>query len=160
MLRRLYRGTPVTPTPLSAEFLARLEEAHQSTAELDGAVSKYSYLVVGGNGFLGSYVCRELLLRKAAHVRVLSRSPPLPFRRLEGVEYMKGSVAELADVEKAMDGIDVVFHLAAYTGSPDFGYRKKEERERSVKINEGELWGMDERLTGHGICPIWLSCKR
>ena len=64
----------------------------------------------------------------------------MPIRRVEGVDYVKGSVEMFEDVERAMDGIDIVFHLAAYTGNPDFGFRKKKERERAIAVNEGEFW--------------------
>lgn len=136
-LTRILEGAPTKPAKLSEAFLKRLEEIHQKTNELDQYVSKYSYLVIGGNGFTGSYVCRELVMRNAAHVRVLSRSPPPEYRRVHNVEYVEGSVVSKEDLERAMEGIDIIYHLAAYTGSPTFGYRKPSERRRAFQINSG-----------------------
>ncbi len=71
-------------------------------------------LVTGGAGFIGSHIVDELLARKC-EVRVLDdfsagRMPNLPEG---GVELVRGSITDRETLEKAVDGIDVIFHEAA-----------------------------------------------
>jgi len=71
-------------------------------------------LVTGGGGFTGGAVVRELLARGGA-VRSLTRSS-YPWLAELGVEQVQGDLADLADVERAVAGCDVVFHVAAKAG--------------------------------------------
>jgi len=70
-------------------------------------------LVTGAAGFIGSHVVRELLSENV-EVRCLIR-PGESTRNLDGlgVELLTGDILDIAAVEKALDGIDTVFHLAA-----------------------------------------------
>lgn len=71
------------------------------------------WLVTGGAGFIGSHLC-DALLAAGGQVRVLDdlstgqreNLPPL-------VELQVGCVTDSAAVERATDGVDGVFHLAA-----------------------------------------------
>lgn len=83
-------------------------------------------LITGGAGFIGSHTGRALLA-KGHQVRVLdSLKPPVhkdgkPFNMPEGAELMQGDVTNKEDMVKALDGIDAVYHLAAYQDYlPDF----------------------------------------
>src|SRR5438105_2595936 len=71
-------------------------------------------LVTGGGGFTGGAVVRELLARGNS-VRSLTRSS-YPWLAELGVEQVQGDLADLADVERAVAGCDVVFHVAAKAG--------------------------------------------
>ena len=73
---------------------------------------KKNILVTGGFGRVGSQLI-PLLLAQGHHVRILSRddSPNSPFRNQ--VDVKLGDVAVYADVQKALQGMDVVCHLAA-----------------------------------------------
>lgn len=75
-------------------------------------------LVTGGTGFLGRALVAELV-KRGKKVRVLSR------RKVEvpGAEVVLGDVADLAAVRKAVDGCNIVFHLAA---SLDYFVAEKE----------------------------------
>jgi dihydroflavonol-4-reductase len=70
-------------------------------------------LVTGAAGFIGSHVVRELLAENV-EVRCLIR-PGESTRNLDGldVEMLTGDILDTASVEKAVDGVDTVFHLAA-----------------------------------------------
>ncbi len=85
-------------------------------------------LVVGGTGFLGKHLCREL--RERGHdVTALSRSPDdgtLP----EGVETIAGDVTAYDSIETAFEGKDVVVNLVAL--SPLFRPRGGEETHFTV----------------------------
>ena len=75
-----------------------------------------SYLVTGGCGFIGVNLVSRLAAR-GDRVRVLDnlslgRPEDLP---AGGAELLVGAICELADVERAAEGVDVVVHLAAHT---------------------------------------------
>lgn len=79
-------------------------------------------LVTGGAGYIGSVLVRQLL-DKGFKVRVLD-SLKFGGDALYDVmlhpnfEFMKGDVRNAADVEKALEGIDGITHLAAIVGDP------------------------------------------
>ena len=71
-------------------------------------------VVTGGGGFLGGAVTR-LLRQRGDSVRSFTRSR-YPWLDELGVEQTLGDLAKLADVEQAVTGCDVVFHVAAKAG--------------------------------------------
>ena len=70
-------------------------------------------LVTGAAGFLGSHVARQLVAR-GENVRVLMR-PSSNNRAISDLplEYVTGDLRDTASLEKAMNGINRVFHVAA-----------------------------------------------
>ena len=78
-------------------------------------------LVTGGAGFIGSHIV-DRLLAEGYEVRVLDnleepthargQAPSLP----ADVEFIRGDVRNQHDVERALEGVDVVFHEAATGG--------------------------------------------
>lgn len=70
-------------------------------------------LVTGAAGFIGSHVVRQLLAENVA-VRALIR-PGENTENLKGldIEMMEGDILDDARVNKAIAGVDTVFHLAA-----------------------------------------------
>jgi len=71
-------------------------------------------LVTGGGGFLGLYIVEQL--RAAGHdVRVFSRSH-YPALTALSVETQHGDIRDIKAVERACEGIDAVFHVAALPG--------------------------------------------
>ncbi len=78
--------------------------------------------VTGGEGFIGSHLV-ERLLRHGAQVRALVHySPSGRVGWLEGlqddVDIVQGDVRDGSRVRRAIEGRDVVFHLAALIGIP------------------------------------------
>jgi len=74
-------------------------------------------LVVGGTGFIGKRLVRELLAR-GWKVRVMTRGGVGSAAELGGlpVELMQGSHGDPRIARHALDGVDVVYHLAKASG--------------------------------------------
>jgi nucleoside-diphosphate-sugar epimerase len=78
------------------------------------------YLVTGGAGFIGSNVV-EGLVRRRDRVRVLenfSTGRPENLAGLDGVEVIEGDLRDLAQVRRAVVGVEGVFHQAALRSVP------------------------------------------
>lgn len=99
------------------------------------------YLVTGGAGFIGRYVCEALLQRghqvkvldalvDQVHGKVSPETVPIP----AGAEFLHGDIRDAEIVRTALQDVDGVFHLAAevgvgqsmyeiarYTGANDLG---------------------------------------
>jgi nucleoside-diphosphate-sugar epimerase/predicted dehydrogenase len=87
------------------------------TAEVPAAVSSPKILVVGGTGFIGRRLVRQLV-EQGFGVRVLTRNingAALEFRDLP-VELMQGSHGNPADAAAAVEGVETVYHLAKVDG--------------------------------------------
>ncbi len=76
-------------------------------------------LVTGGAGFIGSHTA-DLLHERGHQIRVLDILQPRVHPRGKpdylnpAFEFIKGDVADKATLARAMDGMDAVYHLAAY----------------------------------------------
>jgi dTDP-L-rhamnose 4-epimerase len=78
-------------------------------------------LVTGGAGLIGSHIV-DLLVAEGWRVRVLDnyepqthRDGPPPWRNPRA-DYLTGDVRDRNDLRAALDGIEIVFHEAAYGG--------------------------------------------
>jgi UDP-glucose 4-epimerase len=81
-----------------------------------------SYLVTGGCGFIGSQLCRALLLRGDAVRVVDDLSTGRRARLPAAVDFIQGDVADPQTVHQAIVGVDACFHLAA-VASVELGNR-------------------------------------
>src|SRR5687768_3655425 len=73
-------------------------------------------LVTGATGFVGGHAT-ELLCSEGWHVRALVRPTSETTRLRElGVELYTGDLGDREAIGRAMEEVDVVFHLAAVTG--------------------------------------------
>jgi len=128
-------------------------------------------LLTGGAGFIGRHVLRELI-RCGHEVRVLDSLRPDVHKDgttnpLDGAELIVADVRDAADVDRAVQGIDAVLHLAAKVGlGVDVGDLPDYASSNDVGTAE-LLAGMArvgvKRLTlassmvvygeGHAVCP-------
>lgn len=79
------------------------------------------YLVTGGAGFIGTHLSNTLV--EAGHqVRVLDDLSFGDASKLNSkIEFIQGNIQDLADCEKAVKGVDGIFHMAAFSRSgPSF----------------------------------------
>jgi UDP-glucose 4-epimerase len=71
-------------------------------------------LILGGSGFIGSHLVDELLAGGHA-VRVLDRVGERYRETPQGVDFRPGEYGDTAVLAEALQGIDVVYHLASTT---------------------------------------------
>lgn len=86
-------------------------------------MSKKSYLVTGGAGFIGASLVKALI-RKNNSVRVLDNCHRGSIESLDDIisdiEFIEGDIRDKEVVEEAVNGVDVVCHLAYINGTEFF----------------------------------------
>ena len=89
-------------------------------------LSSKNVLITGSDGFIGSHLTEELI-DKGCNVRAFvyynsfsswGWLDNLDKEKLSQIEVVAGDIRDRGSVAKAMEGIDVVFHLAALIGIP------------------------------------------
>ncbi len=74
---------------------------------------KNNYLIVGGNSFIGINLALGLL-KQGQNVKVFSRHiNNFPQNIISDVEFIKGDLANVEDIYKALVNVDVIIYLAA-----------------------------------------------
>jgi dTDP-L-rhamnose 4-epimerase len=97
----------------------------------------YNILVTGGAGFIGSHLV-DALVAHGHRVRILDVIAPQvhvtgePQYLNPEAEFIRGDVCDSAALEKALDGVDVVYHEAAEVGVGQSMY----EIQRYVRAND------------------------
>lgn len=102
-------------------------------------------LVTGGAGFVGSHLV-DALLDRGADVRVLDNLDPLahpsgtpPDHLRPEAEWVEGDLRDAATVERALDGVEEVFHLGGVVGNGESMVNVR----KAVDVNSGgtaTLW--------------------
>jgi len=127
------------------------EQAGEQGGEQGGEHGPRHCLVTGATGFLGSHVARRLVAQ-GDDVRVLVRATSDRGRlhRLT-LDYAEGDVTDAASVERAMEGIELVFHCAAVV---EFG-----PRDPSVlhAINVGGTRHVLDAAVAHDASVVYVS---
>ena len=82
-----------------------------------GTTPSANVLVIGGTGFIGRDLVRTLV-EKGYGVRVMARDPRScpPELKALNIELVQGDFTKANTVEKALEGIDYVYHLARGVG--------------------------------------------
>lgn len=120
-------------------------------------MSKKKILITGGAGFIGSHVADELIA--AGHsVRVLDSITPRvhgqrPIHLHPGAELIVGDVRDGAVVEQALEGADVVIHLAAAVSVGESLY----EVERCTSVNNVGTAVLMDRLARTSVERVILA---
>ncbi|KAM9408776.1 short-chain dehydrogenase/reductase family 42E member 1 [Pholidichthys leucotaenia] len=106
------------------------------------------FLITGGCGYFG-YRLALSLHKKGAKVILFDVSPPSRDAP-EDIEFIYGDIREYRDVEKAVTGVDCVFHIASY------GMSGREQLNRSL-IEEVNVRGTENVLKAcveHGVSRL------
>ncbi|MDR1921210.1 MAG: NAD-dependent epimerase/dehydratase family protein [Candidatus Adiutrix sp.] len=112
-------------------------------------------LVTGGAGFIGSHLV-ELLLAEGGEVRILDdlssgRRENLP--QAAAAEFMEASVADEAALARAMEGVAVVFHLAAMTAVPE----SIEKPRACIELNDLAVFNVYQAAAENGVRRVVFS---
>jgi dihydroflavonol-4-reductase len=116
-----------------------------------------STLVTGATGFVGSHVARQLV-SAGQNVRVLVR-PTSNFKLLEDlrVERVEGDLRDAGSIERAMQGVRRVFHVAAdyrlWTEHPEELYESNVEGTRQL-IAAAERAGVERVVYTSTVATI------
>tara|TARA_Y100001958_G_scaffold98184_1_gene67834 strand:- start:22983 stop:23984 length:1002 start_codon:yes stop_codon:yes gene_type:complete len=90
----------------------------------DIELSKYSFLITGGAGFIGSNLVEYLLRYNAGHVRVVDNlsngyfENVKDFIELPNFEFVEGDICDWETCRKVINGIDFISHQAALGSVP------------------------------------------
>lgn len=93
-------------------------------------------LITGATGFIGNHVTRLCVERgDDVRVMVMPGEDRSPLAGME-VEFVEGNLLEPASLERAVQGVDRLFHLAAmfaiWTKDPDLHYKVNVDGARSI----------------------------
>jgi UDP-glucose 4-epimerase len=110
-------------------------------------------LVTGGSGFIGSHLVEHYQHR--AEVRVLDSFRTGHRRNLEGLqcELIEGSVVDESKLADAVQGVDIVYHLAALVSVPESMARPRE----AVDINAHGTLAVLEASAQAGVRKLVLA---
>lgn len=106
-------------------------------------------LVTGATGFLGEHLCR-VLVEQGHIVRGLARSRSGVLAEL-GVETIRGDVLDGPELDRALEGVTAVFHLAgAVSRDPD-------DAQRMMRLHVDGTRRVLERMAAAGIKRMILA---
>ena len=75
-----------------------------------------SILITGGTGFIGIPLVKKLHeLGYELKLLIRENSNLTPFKELNNIDYIIGDVQDIISLEKAVNNVDIIYHLAAYT---------------------------------------------
>lgn len=108
-------------------------------------------LVTGATGFLGEHLCRVLVEQGSyTSVRGLARSRSSVLAEL-GVETIRGDVLEGPELDRALEGVHAVFHLAgAVSRDPD-------DAQRMMRLHVDGTRRVLERMHAAGVKRMILA---
>ena len=112
-------------------------------------------LVTGGAGFIGSNLAAALLAQGHEVVVLddLSSGYPQNLEALPSASFVEGDICDANVVRRAMDGVEVVFHLAASVGNQ----RSIDDPLRDSRVNVLGTLTVLEAARGVGVRKIVVS---
>jgi UDP-glucose 4-epimerase len=110
-------------------------------------------LITGGAGFIGSHLVEHF--QGKAEVRVLDNLRSGYMKNIENfdVDFQLGDICDRAAVDKAMEGVDYVFHLAAMISVPESMSKIAE----CIQINNLGMLNVLESAAAHGVKKLCFS---
>ena len=110
-------------------------------------------LITGGAGFIGSHLVEHF--QGKAEVRVLDNLRSGYRKNIENfdVDFQLGDICDRSAVDKAMEGVDYVFHLAAMISVPESMSKIAE----CIKINNLGMLNVLESAAEHGVKKLCFS---
>ena len=110
-------------------------------------------LITGGAGFIGSHLVEHF--QGKAEVRVLDNLRSGYRKNIENfdVDFQLGDICDRAAVDKAMEGVDYVFHLAAMISVPESMSKIAE----CIQINNLGMLNVLESAAEHGVKKLCFS---
>ena len=110
-------------------------------------------LITGGAGFIGSHLVEHF--QGKAEVRVLDNLRSGYKKNIENfdVDFQLGDICDRAAVDKAMEGVDYVFHLAAMISVPESMSKIAE----CIQINNLGMLNVLESAAAHGVKKLCFS---
>ncbi len=110
------------------------------------------HLITGGSGYLAHSLSRLLDDGQARVRRLVRPGSPAPEHRSPRIEDVSGSAASREDLARAMDGADVIHHLAAQTSV----YKANEDPAADLQANAVALLNILETARADGRAPLVL----
>src|SRR5690606_30330448 len=98
---------------------------------------KMEYLILGGNGFIGSFIVDEIL-SKGHKVTVFDRGPEKYRNQLHNVDYIFGDINNMALLNDVFEGKDILIHSVSttvpYTSNISIEYDIESNLINSIKL--------------------------
>lgn len=110
---------------------------------------KYKVMVTGGAGFIGRQLV-NVLMEKGMDVTVFDINKP-SFGKSGQAPFIEGDITDQDAVEKAIENVDFVFHLAAVMGTSELLRCLK----RAVQINIEGTINILEACRKYGVSRIF-----
>jgi len=138
-------------TRISKEIILKYFKIERKINPLKSARKIKNILVIGGAGYIGSVLVKNLL-KENYNVRVLDLliygyQPLKRFTDNSNFEFIKGDFRNVENVVKAVKDIDAVVHLGAIVGDPACDLNE----DLSLEINSAATMLIKQICKGYGI---------
>ena len=91
------------------------------------------FLITGGAGFVGSHIAEELIRSKRGEVVIFDNLSVGKKKNIPtGCQFIKGDIRDLKEITRAVRGVDVIFHNAAFVSIRKSFDMPKEELDNNV----------------------------